>query len=343
MGAHKTPLDVWAAPNQGEEGLQMPGLTSRVKCEFKPNHKLIKIIPELYFIIMGELWRVRLLTNNIAARSGVVVGLHKTPVRCVFCFLFTLLFYFILFSFCFCLQSCRGDIDIGDNAADTRERSTTHNICMSYERPGHTLQIDMLANQLNLNVDCLFQCCSNMLAWLRFASSSLAARFLSGARTGYGYRLHHRIGGPAPSTTTTENTTQVGWTALSSHSIRPCRTRSVVGSWAICLCPYRSTRSPIDRPLFVSDLRSCASSYLFPILTSCHSGGPDTVAIAVGVLVKISERYVPFGDHFRKALNERLSKNEAQWKDVLALKEIEILSIRSHIVIVDRDVHVPPL
>lgn len=230
MGAHKTPLDVWAAPNQGEEGLQMPGLTSRVKCEFKPNHKLIKIIPELYFIIMGELWRVRLLTNNIAARSGVVVGLHKTPVRCVFCFLFTLLFYFILFSFCFCLQSCRGDIDIGDNAADTRERSTTHNICMSYERPGHTLQIDMLANQLNLNVDCLFQCCSNMLAWLRFASSSLAARFLSGARTGYGYRLHHRIGGPAPSTTTTENTTQVGWTALSSHSIRPCRTRSVVGS-----------------------------------------------------------------------------------------------------------------
>lgn len=71
--------------------------------------------------------------------------------------------------------------------------------------------------------------------------------------------------------------------------------------------------------------------------------GPDTVAIAVGVLVKISERYVPFGDHFRKALNERLSKNEAQWKDVLALKEIEILSIRSHIVIVDRDVHVPPL
>lgn len=97
MGAHKTPLDVWAAPNQGEEGLQMPGLTPRVKCEFKPNHKLIKIIPELYFIIMGELWRVRLLTNNIAARSEVVVGLHKTPVRCVFC----LLCYFILFYFRF--------------------------------------------------------------------------------------------------------------------------------------------------------------------------------------------------------------------------------------------------
>jgi len=79
---------------------------------------------------------------------------------------------------------------------------------------------------------------------------------------------------PLPPPRRTPLNTQVGRTAAGRQSICPCRTHSVVGPQAFCLCPYLSlslwTWGPIDRPLISPAISGAVPPISIPVLTSSN-------------------------------------------------------------------------